>query len=78
MAERLPYTHMYEYSLTETTAIVGVFILMQFFVEVRYLGSLVTGLTVLLLGVSKVNFYVAIVPLPPALDTCLLYTSRCV
>ncbi len=68
-AERLPYANMYEFSLTATTAIVAVFILAQFFVEVRYLGSLVTGLTVLFLGVSKVNFYVAIVPLPPALDT---------
>lgn len=68
-AERVPFANMYEFSLTATTSIVAVFILMQFFVEVRYLGALVTGMTVLFLGVSRLNFYTAIVPLPPALDT---------
>ena len=68
-AGRVPFSNMYEFSLTATTAIIAIFILMQFFVDVRFLGALVTGMTVLFLGVTKVNFYREIVPLPPALDT---------
>ena len=68
-AGRVPFSNMYEFSLTATTAIIAIFILTQFFVDVRFLGALVTGMTVLFLGVTKVNFYREIVPLPPALDT---------
>ncbi len=68
-AGRVPFANMYEFSLTATTAIIAIFLLMQFFVDVRFLGALVTGMTVLFLGVAKVNFYREIVPLPPALDT---------
>ncbi len=68
-AERVPYANMYEFSLTATLAAVGIFIVSQFFVDVRFLGALITGLAVLFLGVSKVNYYRPIVPLPPALDT---------
>lgn len=68
-AERVPWANMYEFALTATCAIVFIFLLVQLFVDLRFLGALVTGMTVLFLGVSKVNFYVAIVPLPPALDS---------
>ena len=68
-AERVPFANMYEFSLTATLTIVAVYLLVQFFVDLRFLGVLVTGLTVLFLGVTKVNFYVDIVPLPPALDS---------
>lgn len=68
-AERVPFANMYEFALTATLAVVGIFIITQFFVDLRFLGALVTGLAVLFLGVTKVNFYVAIVPLPPALDS---------
>ena len=60
---------MYEFALTATLAIVGLYLIAQFFVDLRFLGSLVTGLAVLFLGVTKVNYYVEIVPLQPALDT---------
>lgn len=68
-AERVPFANMYEFSLTATLTIVAVYLAVQFFVDLRFLGVLVTGLTVLFLGVTKVNFYVDIVPLPPALDS---------
>lgn len=68
-AERVPWANMYEFALTATCAIVFIFLLVQFFVDLRFLGALVTGMTVLFLGVSKVNFYREIVPLPPALDS---------
>lgn len=68
-AERVPWANMYEFALTATCAIMFVFLLVQFFVDLRFLGTLVTGMTVLFLGLTKVNFYVPIVPLPPALDS---------
>lgn len=68
-ADRVPFANMYEFAITATCAVVAIYLLVQFFVDLRFLGALVTGLTVLFLGLSKVNFYVAITPLPPALDT---------
>lgn len=68
-ASRVPWANMYEFALTATCAIVLVFLVVQFFIDLRFLGALVMGLTVLFLGVTKVNFYVSIVPLPPALDS---------
>lgn len=68
-AGRVPWANMYEFALTATCSIVLIFLVVQFFVDVRFLGALVTGLAVLFLGVTKVNYYVAIVPLQPALDS---------
>lgn len=68
-AERVPWANMYEFALTATCAIVLIFLLVQFFVDLRFLGALITGLTVLFLGLTKINFYVEIVPLQPALDS---------
>ncbi|MBO1900547.1 c-type cytochrome biogenesis protein CcsB [Leucobacter weissii] len=68
-AERVPFANMYEFALTATLSIVGIFLLVQFFVDLRFLGALVTGLAVLFLGLTKINFYVSIVPLMPALDS---------
>ena len=68
-AERVPWANMYEFALTATLAIVLVFLVVQFFVDLRFLGVLITGMTVIFLGITKVNYYVEIVPLPPALDS---------
>lgn len=68
-AGRVPWSNMYEFALTATCAIVLIFLVVQFFVDLRFLGTLITGMTVLFLGITKINFYVAIVPLQPALDS---------
>lgn len=68
-AERVPWANMYEFALTATLAAVFIFLLVQFFVDIRFLGTLVTGVAILFLGVTKINYYVPIVPLPPALDS---------
>ena len=68
-AGRVPFSNMYEFALTATLAIVLIFIVTQFFVDLRFLGALVLGMTVLFLGIARVNFYREIVPLPPALDS---------
>lgn len=68
-AERVPWANMYEFALTGTLAIVLVYLVAQFFIDVRFLGTLITGMTVLFLGISKLQYYVPIVPLQPALDS---------
>ncbi|WP_141917987.1 c-type cytochrome biogenesis protein CcsB [Klugiella xanthotipulae] len=68
-AGRVPWANMYEFALTATLAIVAVFIIIQFFYDMRFLGTLVTGLTLVFLGVARVNFFRASMPLPPALDS---------
>lgn len=68
-AERVPWANMYEFALTATLAIILIFLVVQFFVDLRFLGALVTGMTVLFLAVTKINYYVEIVPLMPALDS---------
>lgn len=68
-AGRVPWANMYEFSLTATLAAVLVFVVVQFFVDLRFLGTLVTGIAVLFLTVTKVNYYVPIVPLPDVLNS---------
>ncbi|WGD37797.1 c-type cytochrome biogenesis protein CcsB [Lysinibacter sp. HNR] len=66
---RVPWANMYEFALTATLAIVTIFIVVQFFVDLRFLGTLISGLTLVFLGIARMNFYVPSVPLPPALDS---------
>lgn len=68
-AKRVPWANMYEFALTTTAVIVIVYLVSQFITEMRYLGVLITGLTVLFLGITKVGYYVPIAPLQPALDS---------
>lgn len=68
-AERVPWSNMYEFALTATLAVVLIFLIVQYFVDLRFLGALIVGIAVVFLGVAKVNYYVPIVPLQPALDT---------
>lgn len=68
-AERVPWANMYEFALTATLAAVLTFIVVQFFVDLRFLGTLVTGLIVLFLMVAKVNYFVPVVPLQDALNS---------
>jgi len=68
-AGRVPWANMFEFGLTGTALIVGVFLLVNVFVNLRYLGAYVMGLNLILLGVAVVNFYVAVSPLVPALQS---------
>lgn len=68
-AGRVPWSNMYEFALTATLAMVFIFLIVNIWVDVRFLGVLVTALVLLFLGVTRVNYYVAVVPLPPALDS---------
>lgn len=68
-AERVPWSNMYEFALTATLAIVGIFLIVNIWVDIRFIGVFVTGLVLLFLGVTRVNYYVPVVPLPPALES---------
>lgn len=71
-AERVPWANMFEFALTGTGIIVGVFIFANLWRDLRFLGTFVTGLAVLLLVLATRNLYVDVVPLPPALDSAWL------
>ncbi len=68
-AGRVPWANMFEFTLTATAIIIGVFIVIQFWQDLRFLGAYVTGFVLVFLGVATTNFYVDVVPLPPALQS---------
>ncbi|WP_297600403.1 c-type cytochrome biogenesis protein CcsB [Microcella sp.] len=71
-ADRVPWANMFEFGLTATAVGMGTFLAVQFWKDVRYLGAYFTGFTLLSLGIVTVNFYVDVVPLPPALQSAWL------
>ena len=68
-AGRVPWANMFEFTLTATAIIIGVFLVLQFWQDLRFLGAYVTGFVLVFLGVATTNFYVDVVPLPPALQS---------
>ena len=71
-AGRVPWANMFEFSLTATAIIVGVFLLVQFWQDLRFLGAYIVGFCLILLGLATVNFYVDVIPLPDALQSAWL------
>lgn len=68
-ADRVPWSNMFEYSMTSSLLIVAVFLGVQFWNDLRFLGTFIAGFTVLTLGVATIGFYVDVVPLQPALQS---------
>ncbi|MGN6742535.1 MAG: c-type cytochrome biogenesis protein CcsB [Amnibacterium sp.] len=68
-AARVPWANMYEFSMTGTLIIVGIYLLSLTRVDLRFLGSVITGLVLVLLGIATIGFRVAVSPLPPALQS---------
>ncbi len=71
-AGRVPWSNMFEFGLTATAMAVMTFLLVQIWRDVRFLGAYITGFSLLALGIVTVNFYVDVVPLPPALQSAWL------
>jgi cytochrome c-type biogenesis protein CcsB len=71
-AGRVPWSNMYEFALTGTMLLVAVYLAVLFRYDLRFLGSFITGLTVLLLGGATLAFYVEIVPLMDPLKSVWL------
>lgn len=65
----VPWANMYEFSLISSAIIVGVFIVIQWWQNLKFLGVYITGFTLVTLGVGTVNYYVPVKPLPPVLDS---------
>ncbi len=68
----VPWSNMYEFALTGTTIIVGVFLVVNVWQRIAYLGTYITGFVLLALVLATVNFYVGPTPLPPALQSAWL------
>jgi cytochrome c-type biogenesis protein CcsB len=66
----VPWSNMFEFSLTATNIITGVFlVLLLFRRDLQFLGTFVTGFVLLLLGLATLGFYTDVVPLMPALQS---------
>ncbi|WP_022882278.1 c-type cytochrome biogenesis protein CcsB [Gryllotalpicola ginsengisoli] len=68
-AGRVPWANMWEFSLTGTLVIVGIFLLVNLRFDLRYVGTFVLGLVCVLLMWAQVFYYVPVAPLPPALQS---------
>ncbi|HEY6800752.1 MAG TPA: c-type cytochrome biogenesis protein CcsB, partial [Agromyces sp.] len=62
-AGRVPWSNMYEFALTGTMLIVAVYLVVLLRYDLRFLGTFITGLVVVLLGGTAIWFYTDIVPL---------------
>jgi cytochrome c-type biogenesis protein CcsB len=71
-AGRVPWANLFEFTLTATAIVVGVFLFSQFWQDLRFLGAYITGIVLVLLGLATVNFYVEVTPLRPALQSVWL------
>lgn len=71
-AGRVPWSNMYEFALTGTLLIVAVYLSVLFRYDLRFLGTFITGLVVVLLGGTAIWFYTDIVPLMDPLKSVWL------
>lgn len=71
-AGRVPWSNMYEFALTGTLLIVAVYLGVLFRYDLRFLGTFITGLVVVLLGGTAIWFYTEIVPLMDPLKSVWL------
>ena len=67
-----PWSNMYGFAITATALIVGVFLFVQFWQDLKFLGAYIVGFCLAFLGLATVNFYVAVAPQPPALQSAWL------
>ncbi|MDQ1175688.1 c-type cytochrome biogenesis protein CcsB [Microbacterium sp. SORGH_AS_0421] len=71
-AGRVPWSNMYEFALTGLLLIIAVYLTVLTRYDLRFLGSLMTGLAVLLLGGATLAFHVEVVPLADPLKSVWL------
>lgn len=68
-AARVPWANMWEFSMTGTLVIIGVFLVANLKWQIKYLGTFVLGLVLVLQGIALLRYYVPVVPLQPALQS---------
>ena len=69
---RVPWSDLYGFVVTGTGIMVGVFVVIQVWRDLKFLGAYIMAVVVLLLGLASVNFYVPVEPLNPALQSAWL------
>ncbi|WP_292836349.1 c-type cytochrome biogenesis protein CcsB [Microbacterium sp.] len=68
-AGRVPWSNMYEFALTGTMLIVAVYLVVLLRYDLRFLGTFITILVVMLLGATAIWFYTDVVPLADPLKS---------
>ncbi|PRA82068.1 c-type cytochrome biogenesis protein CcsB [Microbacterium sp. MYb66] len=71
-AGRVPWANLYEFAMMGTLLIVAVFLVVLTRIDLRFLGTFITGLVVVLLGLGATNFYVEVSPLMDPLKSVWL------
>lgn len=71
-AGRVPWANLYEFAMIGTLLIVLVYLVVLTRIDLRYLGTFITGLVVVLLGAAAANFYVIVTPLVDPLKSVWL------
>ncbi|WP_424936342.1 MULTISPECIES: c-type cytochrome biogenesis protein CcsB [Bacteria] len=71
-AERVPWSNMYEFAMTGTLLIIAVYLAVNLWADLKYLGTFILGLIVVLLGGAALGFYVQVVPLSDPLKSVWL------
>ena len=71
-AARVPWSNMFEFTMTCTLVITVVFLGACLWQDLRFLGTFVTGLVTLSLGLATTVWYVDVVPLVAALQSVWL------
>jgi cytochrome c-type biogenesis protein CcsB len=68
-ADRVPWGSMYEFSITGSLAVAVAYVFLVRRYNVRWLGLLVTGFLVIVLGLAVIVLYRPVAPLVPALHS---------
>jgi cytochrome c-type biogenesis protein CcsB len=71
-AGRVPWANLYEFAMIGTLLIMAVYLVMLTRIDLRYLGTFISGLVVVLLGAAAANFYVEVTPLVDPLKSVWL------
>ena len=71
-AGRVPWANLYEFAMIGTLLIIAVYLVVLTRLDLRFLGTFITGLVVVLLGLGATNFYVEVSPLMDPLKSVWL------
>ena len=71
-AGRVPWANLYEFAMIGTLLIIAVYLVVLTRLDLRFLGTFITGLVVVLLGLGATNFYVDVSPLMDPLKSVWL------
>ncbi|QNA91933.1 MULTISPECIES: c-type cytochrome biogenesis protein CcsB [unclassified Microbacterium] len=71
-AGRVPWANLYEFAMIGTLLIIAVYLIVLTRLDLRFLGTFITGLVVVLLGLGATNFYVEVSPLMDPLKSVWL------